>query len=240
MKFSPLPRLYTNVKLTENKFLTLESDYKHYLTNVLRLKINDQFRIFNSIDGEFIAAILDVKKSYLSIQIISRLRQVANEPALTLGLCLIKSDKMLAAIDTAVQLGVTAIVPIIAERSQIRNINNERFSKCIIEATEQSERLNPPILFPVALLKDCPHMQNWGVIIYANENELANNSVRKIDLSAKNILFIVGPEGGFTQQELQLLSAWQNTHSISLGANVLRTETAVAAGLSQIQLIRHN
>ncbi|MDR0296649.1 MAG: 16S rRNA (uracil(1498)-N(3))-methyltransferase [Rickettsia sp.] len=282
MKTSRLHRIYTNTKLIENCSLNLTEDHSHYLKTVLRLKIGDHFRIFNGIDGEFIAQITDITKNKLRAGLTNILRKAIVEPELTLGISIIKNDRMLDAIDMAVQLGVTKIIPLITERSQFHNVNDQRLMKCIIESTEQSERLTPPILMPLTSLALFLDQNLDNSIIYANENEDENNTLLKImpihsnDLknwnvkqgvsersvqnvrehanapkfyeanSSKqksihsNISVIVGPEGGFSPNELKMLSLRPNSLSISLGANVLRTETAVATCLAQIKLFITN
>ncbi|WP_417905397.1 16S rRNA (uracil(1498)-N(3))-methyltransferase [Candidatus Tisiphia endosymbiont of Micropterix aruncella] len=241
MKFSHLHRIYTNIKLIENYSLNLAEDHSHYLKTVLRLKVGDHFRIFNGTDGEFIAQITGMTKNNLHVGLTNILRKATVEPELTLGISIIKSDRMLDAIDMAIQLGVTKIIPLIAERSQFRTVNTQRLMKCIIESTEQSERLIPCILMPVVSLSLFLEQTLGNSIIYANENEDENNTLLKImpiyssDISA-NISVVVGPEGGFSQNELQMLSLRPNTLSISLGPNILRTETAVATCLAQIKL----
>ncbi|OZG32002.1 MULTISPECIES: 16S rRNA (uracil(1498)-N(3))-methyltransferase [Rickettsieae] len=237
MKISRLHRIYSNIKLIENYSLNLAEDHSHYLKTVLRLKIGDHFRIFNGIDGEFIAQITDITKNNLHVELTNILRKTIIEPELTLGISIIKSDRMLDAIDMAVQLGVTKIIPLITERSQFRNVNNQKLMKCIIESTEQSERLIPPILMPLTSLSLFLDQNLNNSIIYANENEDENNTLLKImPTSYSNISVIVGPEGGFSPNELKILSLRPNSLSISLGVNVLRTETAVAACLAQIKL----
>ena len=239
MKTSRLHRIYTNIKLIENYSLNLAEDHSHYLKTVLRLKLGDHFRIFNGTDGEFIAQITGITKNNLHVGLTNILRKATVEPELTLGISIIKSDRMLDAIDMAVQLGVTKIIPLIAERSQFRTVNTQRLMKCIIESTEQSERLIPCILMPVVSLRLFLEQTLDNSIIYANENE--DNTLLKImpiyssDISA-NLSVVVGPEGGFSQNELQMLSLRPNTLSISLGPNILRTETAVATCLAQIKL----
>ncbi|WP_341757743.1 16S rRNA (uracil(1498)-N(3))-methyltransferase [Candidatus Tisiphia endosymbiont of Ditula angustiorana] len=241
MKFSHLHRIYTNIKLIENYSLNLAEDHSHYLKTVLRLKVGDHFRIFNGTDGEFIAQITGMTKNNLHVGLTNILRKATVEPELTLGISIIKSDRMLDAIDMAIQLGVTKIIPLIADRSQFRTVNTQRLMKCIIESTEQSERLIPCILMPVVSLSLFLEQTLDNSIIYANENEDENNTLLKImpiyssDIAA-NISVVVGPEGGFSQNELQMLSLRPNTLSISLGPNILRTETAVATCLAQIKL----
>ncbi len=237
MKFSNLYRLYTNQPIIGNKNLTLDSDKTHYLKNVLRMQIGNEFRIFNETDGEFIATIIDITKHSLSVQVVENLRKPQINQQLTLGLCLIKIDKMLDAIDLAVQLGVTAIAPLISTRSQMRHINYDRLLKRIIESVEQSERLDIPKLFQVMQLNEFQKQCSSDIIIYANEDEEESATMRSINLKQDNISLIVGPEGGFTKEELSTLATWKNSYSVSLSKNVLRSETAVATGLSQIQLL---
>ncbi len=145
MKFSNLNRIYINNALAANSKIELTDNQGHYIKTVLRLKIQDQFRVFNNVDGEFIAQINNIGKNNLSINITNLLRKPTPLPSLTLGLAIIKPENFLLAINMATQLGVTKIVPLITERCQLRNVNNERLLKCTIEATEQSERLSPDI-----------------------------------------------------------------------------------------------
>jgi 16S rRNA (uracil1498-N3)-methyltransferase len=238
MKFSTLPRIYYHSILSANTIIEIDSQHFHYLKNVLRLKINSPFRIFNGINGEFIATVREIKKNTLSIHLNNLIRKTELEQNLILGICIIKADKMLDAINMAVQIGVTKIVPLIAQRSQLKTVNHNRLFKCVIEATEQSERLTPPSLEQAILLKNY-RSEYCGAIIYANENENnANSLMASIDALQSNFSFIVGPEGGFSNEELEMFSSWLDTFSISLGSNILRTETAVAAGLAQIMLLK--
>nr|WP_253308487.1 16S rRNA (uracil(1498)-N(3))-methyltransferase [Rickettsia endosymbiont of Ceutorhynchus assimilis] len=242
MKFSKLNRIYINNALAANSKIELTGNHGHYIKTVLRLKIQDQFRVFNNVDGEFIAQIHDIGKNNLSINITKPLRKATLMLPLTLGLAIIKPEKFLLAINMAVQLGVTKIVPLITERCQFKIINNERLLKCTIEATEQSERLTPPIIEPVISLEKFLKNHSNNLILYANECEDKTNSLLTILPSGLNnisdILFIVGPEGGFSSGELKKLAAQENAKSFSFGSHILRTETAVAAGLSQIGLVR--
>lgn len=237
MKFSNLPRIYANIKLIESHTLELPEDKAHYLKMVLRLKSGDYFRIFNGIDGEFIAQITNITKNNLFANVASTSRKVFPEPEINLAISIIKNDKMLDAVNMAVQLGVTRIIPLIADRSQFRNINISKLSKCIIEYTEQSERLVPPTLETSIVLDSFIKQNPNQSIFYANENEETDNNILKIkQYIAPNISVLVGPEGGFSPNELQLFASANNCYSFSLGSTVLRAETAVAACLAQVKL----
>ncbi|XVN42658.1 MAG: 16S rRNA (uracil(1498)-N(3))-methyltransferase [Candidatus Rickettsia vulgarisii] len=237
MKFSNLPRIYANIKLIESHSLDLPEDKVHYLKTVLRLKSGNYFRVFNGVDGEFIAQITNITKNNLFANVTSISRKISPEPQINLAISIIKNDKMLDAINMAVQLGVTKIIPLIADRSQHRNINISKLSKCIVEYTEQSERLVLPILEQAITLGNFLKQNSNNPILYANENEDESNDLLKLRQYIKpNISVLIGPEGGFSQNELQLLASVNNCYSFSLGATVLRAETAVAACLAQVKL----
>ena len=238
MKISKLNRLYIKQRLKENESLKLGQDHLHYLQNVMRLKVNWQFRIFNASDGEFIATIEGFEKKEVVVKISEQLRKPVLEDPLTLAISLIKPDKMFDAVNMAVQIGVTEIIPIIANRSQAQTINLERLAKIIIEATEQSERLSVPKYSSPLNLKEFLKSSDCEMVIYANESENDCNQIFKIESFPASVAYVVGPEGGFSELEFLVLKSFSKARSISLGSNVLRAETAVIAGLAQIKLMR--
>lgn len=238
MKFSNLNRVYTKLPLTEDISLRLGFEHLHYLQVVLRMKPGRQIRVFNETDGEFLAVINTFEKQDILINILKSVRKPTIDVPLTLALCTIKQDKWFNAINMAVQIGVTGIVPIIAERSQMQTINLGKLSKIIIEAAEQSERLSIPKFTSPLRLAEFISSINCEMIIYANENELVRNWINKIQSPPENLAYLVGPEGGFAPSELEILESSPKTFSVSLGSNILRTEAAVIAGLAQIQLMR--
>ncbi|MFY9589327.1 16S rRNA (uracil(1498)-N(3))-methyltransferase [Rickettsia endosymbiont of Halotydeus destructor] len=239
MKFSNLNRIYINSTLAVNSEIELTSDHIHYIKTVLRLKVNEQFRVFNNTDGEFIAQINAIGKNNLSVTITNLLRKPTPILPLTIVLAIIKPEKFLLAVNMAVQLGVTKIVPLITERCQFRNIKSERLLKCVIEANEQSERLTMPLIDTAITLENYLAATGDNLLLYANEREDKANSLLKVLLpNSSDISLIIGPEGGFTDEELKKLADYENAKSFSLGAYILRTETAVAAGLAQIAMVR--
>ena len=236
MKFN---RIYINSRLGENSKIELASDHVHYVKTVLRLKVNDALRIFNGIDGEFLVQITDIGKNNLAVKIKEQLKKPYTESALTLAIAIIKQDKLMLTINMAVQLGITKIIPLITERCQFRSVNIERLTKCAIEATEQSERLTPPIIEQAIKLQDYLKKNN-NFMLYANEHEKEENSILQISslLNNNDIAIVIGPEGGFTNDELELLASHKNTKSISLGSNILRAETAAITAIAQVKLLR--
>lgn len=245
MKISHLPRIYVDTLLAEGEAVNLGQNYAFYLKTVLRIKVGSVIRIFNSTYGEFLAEVINIFCDSILLKTRENLRkpeQSNNVPKLTLALSIIKQNKMLDAIDMSVQLGVDEIYPIIATRSQINNINKQKFIQRIIEATEQSGRISVPTIYDATKLSS--YKSYNGLIIYANEKEHPSNTIMKAYLNNSSLfllptIIIIGPEGGFTNDELDLLSSLTNSYSVSLSQNILRTETAVAAALAQVHLAQN-
>ncbi|HJD55990.1 MAG TPA: 16S rRNA (uracil(1498)-N(3))-methyltransferase [Rickettsia endosymbiont of Pyrocoelia pectoralis] len=274
-------RIYINSRLAENSKLELYDDHAHYIKTVLRLRVNDKFRVFNDQDGEFIAQISDFGKNNISANIKECLRNSYLESPLTLAISIIKQDKLMLAVNMATQLGVTRIIPVITERCQFRAVNTDRLKKCAIEATEQSERLTTPVIEEAMLLQDYLKRSN-DFILYANEHEKEENSIYSSALKncfcktsgnshahllsigcacsplvlhsnspnhlstpqvlasfkgeKSNVSVLIGPEGGFTNAEIEMLRSHKNTQSIGLGKNILRAETAAVSAIAQVKL----
>ena len=198
----------------------------------MRLKETNLVRVFNNNQGEYLT---EFKKDILHS--LEQLRLPENLPFLGIAPCLIKPQKFAILLDVSTQLGVTIIQPLIGARSQIRTINYERYNRCLIESSEQSERLCVPELhFPISI-KELFEKYHRALFIYANEHENKNGMVSLVGRNFENTILIVGPEGGFSDEELEFLSN-SGAYSISLGKNILRTETAVAAIISQLMVIR--
>jgi 16S rRNA (uracil1498-N3)-methyltransferase len=238
MKISHLNRVYINSSLVKNQILTIQDSEFHYLKSVLRLKDGQIFRIFNEHSGEFIAQITKINKNNLTVVTKDKIREIIPEKSLILGLAIIKPERFTEAIKAATSLGVTKIIPIISERSQYRTINYERAIKCIIEATEQSERLCPPELSAVMTLSDFCMSQDIEQIIFASESEIEDNLISKIKYFSNRLAVLIGPEGGFSAEEDAYVNSISTAQSISLGNTVLRSEIASTAAIACIKMMR--
>lgn len=239
MKISSLPRLYLPSSIERGAIITPMTEQAHYLINVLRLKNNDKVRIFNETSGEYTASITITSKKHCHLEALEIFRNTTTLPSLHLAQCIIKGDRMMQILDMATQIGITEITPIISARTQIRTINQERYQKCLIESSEQSERVGVPRLNSATGLESFLKHNAPSKIFYANEMENENNKLSpELTRGRDEIIIIIGPEGGFTDDEIEMMAKAPNTHSISLGANVLRSETAAISLLAQIQLMR--
>lgn len=227
-------RIFIHNKICNGNIIEV-TEQKNYLINVLRLSIGSTILIFNGINGEYIGEIIEIRKAHLLIKVIERTREQVSSEELGIYLAIIKQDKMLLAIDMAVQLGVTSITPVTTEYTQYRDINYEKINKRIIESTEQSNRLDIALLNKTISLKSLLQ-DSEKKIIWTNLNE-KDKTIRDVKIDLFNSI-LIGPEGGFSEKENMMISENLNFQSIFLGKNILRTETALACAISQFTLFK--
>ena len=212
----------------------LDKFQSHYLTKVMRLKKNEIFSLFNK-EGEWQVKILNISKNLVEFKVIKQLRFKENSKDLWLAFSPIKSNYQNFMMQKATELGVTKFIPIIFDRTIVRKINNERLKKIVTEATEQSNRLNVPIIEKAQSLKNFLK-KNYTNLIFTDLN---SNSIKidKSKLTEKPICIIVGPEGDFTEVERQEILSSKDVQAIKINKNILRSETAVISAISIINYV---
>ena len=230
-------RLYISDSIFLNKIIELSKDQNHYITNVLRLKDGDNFRVFNEKDGEFEVILIKFSKKKYQIQILEKKHSPVFQEKISIAISIIKGSRFFLALEKLCELGITNIYPIFCNRSQYRDMNLERARKCLIEASEQSNRFDIPKIHSVTSLDKFLANYDSKKIIICNENSNPEDNLLKLKsmINDKDLCFLIGPEGGFDLKELEKLSSLVN---ISLGKNILRAETAAISLISQIQLLR--
>ena len=238
MKFSHLSRIYTNKSIYKNQTIIIEKDDFHYLKSVIRIRKYEIFRLFNSQDGEFLVSVKAINRTSLEIEVDSLIRGVENEPGLELALCIIKQDRMIEAIKSAVQLGVTKIIPLVSDRTQYKQVSRDKIKRCIIQSVQQCERFSVPILEQELNLYDFCTKFSDKQIIFACESEEENNKIINIKKIEDSPIILIGPEGGFNNTEIEMIQSINKTESVSLGRGVLRTEVAVSSALACVSMIR--
>ncbi len=228
-------RLFFSKSLSLNLIDKLDKPQSHYLCKVMRLNINQNFSLFNS-SGEWEAKILDLTKNIVQFNITKQLRQKENDKELWLAFSPIKSNYFNFMIQKATELGVTKFFPIVFERSIVRKINKDRLQKIIIEASEQSNRINIPEIKNLKNLSEfLKNFPDNGNLIFCD----INSRKEKIDtvLSKKRkgaICILIGPEGDFSEIERQSIIDIKQSTALSLAHNILRSETAAIAAISII------
>jgi len=227
-------RLYVAEPLVAGASITASASQAHYLGTVMRRGPGDEVRLFNGQDGEFGTRIETIRRDRATLHIGRQLRPQAPEPDLWLVFSLLKRDATDLVVQKATELGVSALHPIVTERSNTHRVNEARLASIAIEAAEQSERLTVPQLLPPRplgnLLSDWPPDRRLYV---AAER---TNAPRIIPSHGKTGL-LVGPEGGFTPAELDAMQAHPFVTAVSLGPRILRAETACIAGVALLQAV---
>jgi 16S rRNA (uracil1498-N3)-methyltransferase len=223
-------RLFYRESLSLNLTASLNKSQSHYVSKVMRIKENEVFSLFNS-SGEWEAKISEISKSIVEFNVTKQLRQKDSFKELWLAFSPIKSNYFNFMIQKATELGVTKFLPIIFDRTIVRKINKERLEKVIIEATEQSNRINVPVIEQPQTLDS--FLKNDMNLIFTD----LNASNKKIDLkklTTKPTCVIIGPEGDFSEGEREEILEFNGVQPIKINENILRSETAVISALSII------
>ena len=226
------PRLYVPASETafvEGQTVPLPPGQAHYLGNVMRQGVGSLVRVFNERDGEWSAEIAALKKDRGSIL----LQHCERAPMPTEGVELLfaplKRDATELVIRMGTELGVTRFRPVVTERTNTHRLNLERLAVIATEAAEQCERLDVPDILPPeslrVVLAEWPEDRPLFAALERRPGERAN--VRAAAL-------LIGPEGGFSETEVEMLRRHSAVHALSLGPLVLRAETAVCAGLARL------
>ncbi|PDH20819.1 MAG: RNA methyltransferase [Pelagibacterales bacterium MED-G42] len=227
-------RLFFPKSLSINLIDKLDKSQSHYISKVMRIKENEIFSLFNS-NGEWEAKILTISKSLVEFNVTKQLRQKENPKELWLAFSPIKSNYFNFMIQKATELGVTKFFPIIFDRSIVRKINKERLEKVIIEAAEQSNRIQVP------KIENCQSLKNFissnEVDIILTDINTNNKLVDKNKLIKNPTCIIVGPEGDFSEAERAQILSYNSVQAIKINENILRSETAVISALSIINYI---
>ena len=227
-------RLFFSATLSVNMTGKLDKSQSHYLVKVMRTKENEFFSLFNS-GGEWEAKILAISKSIIEFKIIKKLRQKENTKELWLAFSPIKSNFQNFMIQKATELGVTKFLPIIFERTIVRKINKERLEKIVIEASEQSNRINVPIIEESQNLNNFLKTNSINLIFTDLNSD--NNKIDKSKFSDKPVCIIIGPEGDFSEAEREEILSFRGVQAIKINENILRSETAVIAAISIINYV---
>jgi len=227
-------RLFFSAALSSEMIEKLDKSQSHYLTKVMRVKENEVFSLFNK-NGEWEAKILGISKNIVEFKTIKQLRQKENTKELWLAFSPIKSNYQNFMIQKATELGVTKFLPIIFDRTVVRKINKERLEKIVIEASEQSNRINVPTIEDAQDLNGFLK-KNLMDLIFTDLNT-NNNKIDKSKLTDKPVCIIVGPEGDFSEAEREEILAFKDVQSIKINENILRSETAVISAISIINFV---
>ena len=227
-------RLFFSDTLSANMIGKLDKDQSHYLSKVMRVKENEVFSLFNK-EGEWEAKVLGIFKNIVEFKIIKQLRQKEITKELWLAFSPIKSNYQNFMLQKATELGVTKFLPIIFDRTVVRKINKDRIEKIVIEASEQSNRINVPTIEEAQDLNGFLKKNSMNLIF----TDL-NSNIKKIDKSKftdKPVCIIIGPEGDFSETEREKILSFKGVQPIKINENILRSETAVISAISIVNYV---
>ena len=231
-------RLYHPDSIVENSTNLLSKEHIHYVTNVMRLKRGSVINFFNS-DGEWESEIVFLDKDRVEVKFLKKIKESQKRNKIELAVCIVKKNPMEIILQKATELGASKIIPIVSERTEVKELNHDRAKKIVIEATEQSNQMFPPEILEVTKLKDfLENLDKNTKLLFADVN--SKNNLRNDDLKDfKSLCILVGPEGDFSPLERQLILSFPKVEPFTMSNNILRTDTAVISAISLVNFINN-
>ena len=231
-------RLYYPNSIVENTTGLITKEHTHYIVNVLRLRRGAEINFFNK-NGEWKSEIIYLEKNRVEVKFLNKIKEPTSSSKINLAICLVKKNPMDNILQKATELGVGKIIPLISERTEVKELNFDRAKKIVIEATEQSNQLIPPEILGVTKLKD--FLQNLDAnskLLFADVN--SNDSLKNEDLkNSKSLSVLIGPEGDFSPQEREIILGNTMVKPFKISRNILRSDTAVISAISMINFINN-
>ncbi|WP_375393902.1 16S rRNA (uracil(1498)-N(3))-methyltransferase [uncultured Sphingomonas sp.] len=224
-------RLFVETPLAPGP-LTIDGPQAHYLVGVMRMKVGDPLKLFDDATGEWLAIARDVGRRHVSLDVTDHL--AAREPVPDLWLCAapIKKGRIDWVAEKACELGVARFVPVVTRRTIVDKTNTDRLRAHMIEAAEQCGRTAlPAVDEPVKL---AAMLRDWlpeRALFFADETGGAPALAAMRDRPGPGAI-LIGPEGGFDDEERDLIRALPAATGITLGPRILRADTAAAAAVA--------
>ena len=234
-----LPRLFVEPDLVAGTQFTLGKEQSLYLAAVLRKSVGDEVVLFNGRDGAWLCRLATDSKKSVTLDLIEQIAPQTPPSDLWYGFAPLKTERLDYVIQKAVEMGAGTIQPVLTRFTQVARLKHERLVANAIEAAEQCEVLSVPKVEPELTLERL--LDSWPaerILIFADEGEASASPVEALGaLRGRPVGLLVGPEGGFADEERARLRALPYVVPISLGPRILRADTAAVAALAVIQAI---
>src|ERR1700676_3090044 len=233
------PRLFVAGPLAVGAAIDLDRAQAHYLTTVLRRKTGDGVLVFNGRDGERSAA-LDGRKRDVSLRLEAKVREQTAPADLHYVFAPLKSARLDYMVQKAVEMGASRLQPVLTRHGQVARVNLERMRANAVEAAEQCGILSlPEIAAPVDLTRLLADRDPARTIVFCDEDAEVANPLAALSAVPPHapLAVLVGPEGGFAEDERAMLLKLPNVVRIALGPRILRADTAAVAALAIVQAV---
>ena len=232
------PRLFVDAALAAGETVALERSQSNYLGNVLRLATGESILVFNGRDGEWQASIAGRKRPD-SLTVVAQTRPQDRLPDLAYVFAPLKHARLDYMVQKAVEMGASALQPVLTRFTQVMRVNGERMRANVIEAAEQCGILSlADVAEPVALDRYLAQRDARRLLVFCDEAADATDPLQALQGSrdaSDGIDILIGPEGGFAEEERALLLRQPRTLRLSLGPRILRADTAAVAALALVQ-----
>src|SRR5213080_3859186 len=232
------PRLFVDAALREGEKIALERNQSNYLGNVLRLSAGESILVFNGRDGEWQAQI-EGRKRPDGLTIVARTRPQDRLPDIAYVFAPLKHARLDYMVQKAVEMGASALRPVLTRHTQVSRVNGERMRANVIEAAEQCGILSlATVSEPVALDRYLSQRDAARLLVFCDEAADTSNPLAALQsglTASDGIDVLIGPEGGFAEEERDILLRQPRTLRLSLGPRILRADTAAVAALALVQ-----
>jgi 16S rRNA (uracil1498-N3)-methyltransferase len=236
------PRLFVDAPLKAGQTVALERNQSNYLGNVLRLAAGETILVFNGRDGEWQAQIAGRKRPD-ALVVVTQTRPQDRLPDIAYVFAPLKHARLDYMVQKAVEMGASTLQPVLTRHTQVSRVNSERMRANVIEAAEQCGILSlAEVAEPVALDRYLGQRGPARLLVFCDEAAETANPVQALQQAAADgidipagIDILIGPEGGFAEEERALLLRQPKTLRLSLGPRILRADTAGVAALALVQ-----
>jgi 16S rRNA (uracil1498-N3)-methyltransferase len=234
------PRLFVDTALAPGATVTLEHSQSNYLGNVLRLSAGDSILAFNGREGEWQASIAGRKRPD-SLTIVAQTRPQDRLPDLAYVFAPLKHARLDYMVQKAVEMGASSLQPVLTRYTQVSRVNGERMRANVVEAAEQCGILSiAEVAEPVPLDRYLKERGERRLLVFCDEAADAKNPLQALQgqqAASSGVDVLIGPEGGFAEEERAILLRQPLTVRLSLGPRILRADTAAVAALALVQAV---
>jgi 16S rRNA (uracil1498-N3)-methyltransferase len=238
--FATLKRLFVRAGLSAGAEVALDRGQQNYLVNVLRMEEGAPLLVFNGIEGEWQAALAAAGRKSFSLRVASQTRKQPERPDLHYLFAPLKHARLDYMVEKATEMGAGRLRPVLTQHTQVTRLNLERMEANAIEAAEQCGILSVPAIDEAVemegLLADWAAREPGRRIVFCDEGAAASDPLAILgDLEPSPLAILIGPEGGFSEEERRTLLSFPFVTAIPLGPRILRADTAAVAALAIVQ-----